>query len=246
MAFMRGQLDRRIVVAYRVCAEELAAALPTSSQPLTHRGVGFVLTSLNCIKQWRPAFLPPEFGISIHRLLLTTPIERDGGDQARPKMHQLWKERCSEGSVHTLLRGNRLQISESLDHLEVSVESSAQTLFSLSAFLTPALPSSSAFRTLCEAKFVVDCEAVGEFELGQACCLPLHVDYLYNWIVDQSDCCPFDSMEFDSAFLVRREARRWKPAIQEAASNYRWQLSPVSALSNAALRRSRSAPSLGC
>lgn len=253
MTFMRGQLDRRIVAVYRVCPEVLGACLPTPLQPRSLRGMGLLFTCLNCVKQWRPAFLPAEFGISIYQLLLSAAVEWDSPTGTRTGTHVLWQERCSQNRMQSrLLLGasKRLEICESLDHLDISVESSNQPVFSLSAFICPTLPHGSVFQSVREVSDFLDSPENAQSsalpESKRGCYLPLHVEQIRNWLIDDPQHFPLETIEFDSAFLIRREARRWKPAVQEASAAYRWQLAPVTALSSTALHRSRNAPSLSC
>ncbi len=75
---IRGLIDRRILVNYRVDPSVLAALLPAPFRPKVTRGVGMVGICLIRLKQIRPSFIPSCLGISSENAAHRAAVEWDG------------------------------------------------------------------------------------------------------------------------------------------------------------------------
>src|SRR5688572_1740235 len=61
---VRGTIERRILINYRVAPEVLAELLPAPFEPMTVRGVGMAGVCLIRLGHLRPSFLPEFLGVS--------------------------------------------------------------------------------------------------------------------------------------------------------------------------------------
>ena len=74
---IRGVIDRRILVNYRVAPDVLAPLLPPRFRPKLHRGYGMVGICLIRLRSRRPKFLPPWLGMSSENAAHRTAVEWD-------------------------------------------------------------------------------------------------------------------------------------------------------------------------
>ena len=65
---IRGVIDRRILVNYRVDPSVLAGLLPEPFRPKLVNGAGMAGVCLIRLKEVRPSFLPPFLGLSSEAL----------------------------------------------------------------------------------------------------------------------------------------------------------------------------------
>src|SRR5258708_1309873 len=72
---IRGVMDRRILVNYRVDPSVLALLLPATFRPKVVHGVGMVGICLIRLKKVRPAFFPSWLGISSENAAHRTAVE---------------------------------------------------------------------------------------------------------------------------------------------------------------------------
>jgi hypothetical protein len=74
---IRGVIDRRILVNYRVDAEVLASVLPAPFRPKVVRGVGMVGICLIRLKGVGPRFFPVGLGVSSENAAHRAAVEWD-------------------------------------------------------------------------------------------------------------------------------------------------------------------------
>lgn len=75
---IRGVIDRRILVNYRVDPEALAPLLPAPFRPQLQRGYGVAGICLIRLRGVRPKFLPSWLGISSENAAHRVAVEWDG------------------------------------------------------------------------------------------------------------------------------------------------------------------------
>src|SRR5436190_19343783 len=72
---IRGVIDRRILVNYRVEPHALTALIPPPFRPKLYRGYGMVGICLIRLRHVRPTFLPSWMGISSENAAYRTAVE---------------------------------------------------------------------------------------------------------------------------------------------------------------------------
>src|SRR5262245_32820204 len=80
---IRGVIDRRILVNYRVVPDVLASLLPPPFRPKLHRGYGMMGICLIRLRGVRPKFLPSWLGIGSENAAHRTTVEWDEGGHVR-------------------------------------------------------------------------------------------------------------------------------------------------------------------
>src|SRR5438105_2598391 len=80
---IRGTIDRRILVNYRVDPEVLARILPKPFQPKLANGVGMAGVCLIRLKHIRPRFLPPFLGFSSENAAHRIAVQWQQGGEPR-------------------------------------------------------------------------------------------------------------------------------------------------------------------
>src|ERR1700730_7686708 len=80
---VRGVIDRRILVNYRVDADVLAGILPAPFRPKLVQGMGMAGVCLIRVKGIRPVFLPRMIGISSENAAHRIAVEWNQGGEAR-------------------------------------------------------------------------------------------------------------------------------------------------------------------
>jgi hypothetical protein len=156
---MRGVIDRRILVNFRVDPTVLAGLLPAPFRPKVVRAVGMVGICLIRLKQVRPAFLPCWLGLSSENAAHRTAVEWDDNGTAR---HGVYVRRRDTSSRLNAWAGGRLfpgihcharfTVEETADRYHVALRSNdGVTSMSVRGRRAEGLPASSIFGSLQEA-----------------------------------------------------------------------------------------------
>src|SRR5687767_8524173 len=83
LPLIRGVIDRRILVNYRVDPAVLAPTLPPPFRPKLYQGHGMVGICLIRLRSVRPQFLPAWLGISSENAAHRAAVEWDDGGRVR-------------------------------------------------------------------------------------------------------------------------------------------------------------------
>lgn len=228
---LRGIIDRRLLVNFRVRAEALQRILPPPFRPRLVRGVGMAGICLIRLKQIRPRFFPAVLGMSsenaAHRVAVEW--ERDG------RLHQgVYIPRRDTSSRLNSLAGGRLfpgvhhharfDVREREDAFRLALRSDdGSTRLAVHARLSPTLPAGSIFRSLREAsEFFREGSvgfspglAAGEFDGLELRTLdwhlqPLAVESVESSFFQDETLFPAGAVEFDSALLMRQVQHEWR------------------------------------
>ena len=122
---IRGVIDRRILVNYRVDPSVLAQALPPPFRPKLYRGYGMVGICLIRLRGVRPRFLPSWLGISSENAAHRTAVEWDAGGSVREGVYV--RRRDTSSRLNALAGGRafpgihahaRFTVRESGSHFE--------------------------------------------------------------------------------------------------------------------------------
>lgn len=232
---IRGIIDRRMLVNYRVDPSVLAELLPAPFRPRVVGGVGLVGICLIRLKNIRPTFWPAALGVSSENAAHRMAVEWDDQGTVR---QGVYIPRRDTSSWLNVLAGGRLfpgihhhagfTVNESDDRLEVAFRSDddAASVF-VRARRADRLPASSVFGSLAEASAFFRNGAVGysttadpaRFDgLELRCCKweiePLAVDEVRSSFFDDASLFPKWSIEFDSALLMRGIEHQWHPKAE--------------------------------
>ncbi|HEY4260683.1 MAG TPA: DUF2071 domain-containing protein [Schlesneria sp.] len=227
---IRGVIDRRILVNYRVDPAVLAPLLPSPFRPQTFRGFGFVGICLIRLKQVRPKLLPAWCGISSENAAHRVAVEWD--DQGAAKSGVYVRRRDTDSWMNTLAGGRifpgvhhhaKFEVRETDNDLSVALKSDDDdTAMSVRCHRTPALPDTSLFKSIDEASEYFQMGALGYSESNakgryqglELHCLnwavqPLAVDEVQSSFFDNEAFFPKGSIEFDCALLMQGIEHEW-------------------------------------
>ena len=227
---IRGVIDRRILVNYRVDPAVLATTLPPPFRPKLYKGHGLVGICLIRLRGVRPRFLPSWLGISSENAAHRTAVEWDDGGQVLEGVYV--RRRDTSSRLNALAGGRvfpgmhshaRFEVRESGGHYEVSLRSDdGVTSLSVVGDIAPELPAGSAFGTLAEASAFFQAGSLGysatpdprRFQGLELRCHhwqvdPLAVSAVQSSYFDDRTVFPTGSIEFDCALLMRGIEHEW-------------------------------------
>ena len=227
---VRGVIDRRILVNYRVDPDVLAPLLPPPFRPKLFRGAALVGICLIRLKQLRPAFLPAWLGVTSENAAHRSAVIWEDGDVTR---EGVYVRRRDTNSWLNTLTGGRLfpgfhhhasfDVRESSEQLSVSMRSDdGETNLSVRGELVTAWPTSSIFPSLAEASAFFEAGALGysatptnsRFQGLELRCRnwhvdPLNVEEVRSNFFENESLFPKGTIEFDCALLMRNIAHEW-------------------------------------
>ena len=227
---VRGVIDRRILVNYRVDPRVLAPLLPAPFRPQVTHGVGMAGICLIRLKRVRPAFLPSWLGISSENAAHRIAVEWDENGMVR---EGVYVRRRDTNAWLNVLAGGRLfpgthfhaslLIAESGDRFSIALRSDdAVTRMSVRGHRADGLPASSIFRSLEEASAFFQAGSLGYsathdpslFQGLELRCRdwrmePLAVEEVHSSFFEDSSLFPKGSIEFDCALLMHGIKHEW-------------------------------------
>jgi hypothetical protein len=227
---VRGVIERRILVNFRVDPGVLAKVLPALFRPRLVRDVGMVGICLIRLKHLRPAFLPASCGIASENAAHRMAVEWDDGGTVR---EGVYIRRRDTDSRLTALAGGRLfpgihhhahfVVKESTDLYEVALRSDdGVTSMSVRGRRADQLPTGSVFGSIAECSAFFDTGSLGysattdpaRFQGLELRCAkwhvePMAIDEVRSSFFDDEALFPKGAIEFDCALLMRDIEHEW-------------------------------------
>jgi hypothetical protein len=227
---MRGLIDRRILVNYRVDPSILEGLLPRPFRPKLIHGMGMAGVCLIRLKQIRPRGVPAPVGISSENAAHRIAVEWE----ERGELHEgvyvprrdtsSWPNALAGGQVvPAILHHARFRVAEADGDFRVELDSDdATTHVLVEAHLASQLPATSLFASLEEASDFFERGAVGyspSARSGDYHALelrsfgwrvePLAVTNVQSSFFADRELFPAGSAEFDCALLMRQIEHEW-------------------------------------
>lgn len=227
---VKGVIDRRILVNYRVDPELLSRLLPSPFRPKLIHGAGMAGICLIRLKRLRPQFLPTWVGFSSENAAHRVAVEWDDGGTIREGVYV--RRRDTSSWWNTILGGRlfpgihhhaRFQNRETSESYEVSVKSDdGLTDICVRGRRVSRLPATSVFTSLEEASDFFQAGSIGYSATTNSSrhqglelkCLrweiePLDVECVRSSFFDDETAFPNGTSVFDSAFLMRGIEHEW-------------------------------------
>jgi Uncharacterized conserved protein (COG2071) len=227
---IRGLIDRRVLVNFRVEAAVLSKLCPAPFRPQLIDGVGMAGICLIRLKHIRPRFLPSFLGISSENAAHRIAVEWDSDAGVQSGVYVI---RRDSSSILNSLAGGRLfpgihnraefQVRESKDeyHIEMaSIDGSAHV--SVDGRVTDNLPTNSVFPTLAKCSMFYQAGAIGyspakpdgkfdglELRAYHWNVQPLRVTNVHSSFFDDRQIFPEGSVTFDNALVMRGIEHEW-------------------------------------
>ena len=227
---IRGLIDRRILVNYRVDADVAARLLPAPFRPKLAGGYAMAGICLIRLKQMRPAWLAIPIGIGSENAAHRFAVEWQQNGERR---EGVFIPRRDSSSRMNALVGGRLfpgehhhahfDVEESDDQLRVGFESDdGQAQVKVIGRVSESLPVGSVFASLGEASRFFEGGALGysatrdagrhdglELRCERWSVRPLAVDSVCSSYFDDEKNFPRGSATFDCALLMRGIDHEW-------------------------------------
>lgn len=227
---IRGVIDRRILVNYRVDPGVLARLLPPPFRPKVIHGVGLVGICLIRLKRVRPTFLPAWTGIASENAAHRTAVE--WGDNCGVREGVYVRRRDTNSWLNALAGGRmfpgihhhaQFTVNETADRFEVALRSDdGATSMSVCGRRTDQLPTCSIFRSLEEASAFFQAGSLGYSGTPNSSCFqglelrclnwrvePLAVEKVGSSFFEDELLFPKGSIAFDCALLMRGIEHEW-------------------------------------
>jgi hypothetical protein len=227
---IRGIIDRRLLVNYRVDPDVLAPLLPVPFRPKLVRGYGMVGICLIRLKHVRPTFLPSWLGISSENAAHRAAVEWDDDGTVREGVYV--RRRDTNSRLNALVGGRlfpgihhhaTFTVAETAERFDVALRSDdGLTSMAVRGRVEDALPASSVFRSLEEASAFFRVGSLGysatpdpsRFQGLELRCLkwevePLAVEEVRSSFFDDEALFPPGSITFDCALLMRGIEHEW-------------------------------------
>ena len=227
---IRGVIDRRILVNFRVDPDVLARVLPYPFRPKLIHGVGMAGVCLIRLKQVRPRSLPAFLGVSSENAAHRVAVCWEQAGQTREGV--FIPRRDTSSRLNTLAGGRlfpgehhhaRFRVEERGDNYSVAMDSDdGRTRLAVEGRLAAELPRTSVFGALQEASDFFQRASVGYsatscagvfdgLELRsfswEVC--PLEVRRVESSFFGDRTLFPEGSVEFDCALLMRGIEHEW-------------------------------------
>jgi hypothetical protein len=227
---IRGIIDRRILVNFRVDPEILARLLPHPFRPKLVDSVGMAGICLIRLKQIRPRFLPSFAGVSSENAAHRIAVEWNQEGERREGV--FIPRRDTSSRLNTLLGGKlfpgehhhaAFAVQEREDYYRLVLDSDdRQTHVLVEGRITAELPRSSIFASLQDASGFFARGSLGysvtrkpgefdglELRSFHWQVVPLAVEKIESSFFENETVFPPGSVQFDSALLMRGIDHEW-------------------------------------
>jgi hypothetical protein len=230
---IRGTIDRRILVNYRVAPDALAAVLPEPFRPQVVKGFGIAGVCLIRLTRIRPRYVPGLLGVSSENAAHRIAVEWEAGDATRTGVYI--PRRDTSSRLNTLAGGRlfpgvhrraHFRVAEHAGRYEVAMEShDGKARLCFDGCVASALPAGSVFGSIDEASAFFQRGSLGyspkskpgsfdglELRTCDWHMEPLAVEHVDSSFFSDRNVFPDGSVRFDSAFLMRGIAHEWHAA----------------------------------
>ena len=227
---IRGLIDRRILVNYRVDPDVLARRLPAPFRPKLVNGTGMAGVCLIRLKNIRPRFVPSFLGISSENAAHRIAVEWDQGGESKEGV--FIPRRDTSSRLNTLVGGRlfpgvhnhaAFQVREQDDQYRIELNSDdRRTHLLVEGHVAQELPPNSVFKSLKEASDFFERGSLGysvTAKPGQFDGLELHsfnwrvqplaVDKVESSFFEDHELFPPGSVGFDCALLMQGIEHEW-------------------------------------
>ncbi|MCA9265306.1 MAG: DUF2071 domain-containing protein [Planctomycetales bacterium] len=227
---MRGLIDRRVLVNFRVDADVLRRLCPPPFRPQTVDGFGVAGICLIRLKNIRPNCLPAYLGVSSENAAHRLAVEWD--ENGRSQTGVYIPRRDTSSALNAFAGGRifpgihhraRFQVRETEKEYYVSMKSlDGSTDIVVDGYTTDQLPGDSLFATVSECSRFFEEGSLGyspeksftkfdglEIKTENWHVQPLAVTQVQSTFFDDREAFPSGSVTFDSALLMRGIHHEW-------------------------------------
>jgi hypothetical protein len=227
---IRGVIDRRVLVNYRVDPDVLRRILPEPFRPKLVNGMGMAGVCVIRLKHIRPRYLPAVIGVSSENAAHRIAVQWDQEGQLREGVYvprrdtSSWLNHALGGRLFPGVHHHaRFDVLESDGHYRIVLNSDdGQTHLAVEGRIASDLPSTSVFGSLDEASVFFERGSLGYSATRKAGTFdglelrsfnwhvePLHVERVESSFFNDRGLFPEGAAEFDCALLMRGIDHEW-------------------------------------
>ena len=227
---IRGLIDRRVLVNFRIDPDVLSTVLPAPFRPHIANGFGIAGICLIRLKHIRPRLLPSFLGISSENAAHRIAVEWDADGET---LTGVFIPRRDTSSLLNAFAGGRLfpgvhnrarfDVRETEDQFHISMHSlDNSTHVLVDGHTTEKLPHDSIFPTVAEVSRFFEAGSLGyspqtsnghfdglELRAFNWHVEPLSVTHVESSFFDDHNVFPVGSVTFDNALLMRGIDHEW-------------------------------------
>ena len=227
---VRGVIQRRVLVNYRVRPDVLRGLLPPPFAPKTVAGWGMAGICLIRLAELRPRGLPARFGLSSENAAHRIAVE---WSQGSARQEGVFVQRRDTSAWWNVLVGGRLfpgvhhratfDVQDTPERLRLALEShDGATRVAVAGASAPRLPAASIFGSVAEASRFFELGSCGYSPARRPGCfdglelrtrgwdvVPFEVSELRSSFFESRELFPEGSTEFDCALLMRNVSHEW-------------------------------------
>lgn len=229
LPIIRGVIDRRILVNYRVDPDVMARIVPSPFRPQVFGGYAIAGICLIRLKRIRPRWLPGFLGIGSENAAHRIAVEwqeagtlRTGVYIPRRDSSSIWNTLAGGRLFPGIHHHSRFAVTETSDTFSISISNADGTHIAVEAAISDDLPGTSVFGSLAQAsEFFANgstgysCTRRPETYDGLKLCTsewkvtPLDVRRAESSFFADASMFPRGSVEFDCALLMRNIPHEW-------------------------------------
>ena len=227
---IRGLIDRRVLVNFRVDPGVLARVCPSPFRPQIVNGFGIAGICLIRLKHIRPKCLPSFLGLSSENAAHRIAVEWDADDGTRGGVYVPRRDTSSflnafaGGRIFSSVQYRaRFDVRETEDKYCIAMNSiDGSAYVAVDGQTTDALPNNSVFDTVEECSQFFQAGSLGyspasstsqfdglELRAENWRVQPLHVTHVQSSFFDDRSIFPNGSVTFDNALLMRDIDHEW-------------------------------------
>ena len=226
---VRGVIDRRILVNFRIDPAVLAPIVPGPFRPQLVAGYGMAGICLIRLRGLRPRWLPACAGIgsenAAHRIAVeweAQGVTRQGVYIPRRDSSSYWNASAGGRLFPGVHYHSRFSVSETADEFSVDVSNADGTHVAVEGQICRDLPGSSVFESLPQASEFFNRGSIGysatrhpgvldglELRTSKWEMVPLAIRRVESSFFADQSVFPSGSVEFDCALLMRNIAHEW-------------------------------------
>ena len=227
---IRGLIDRRVLVNFRVDLKVLSQICPSPFRPQAVNGFGIAGICLIRLKHIRPIFLPSFVGISSENAAHRIAVEWDENGEIQSGVYI--PRRDSTSFLNVLTGGRifpgvhhraRFDVRETKNEFQIRMDSlDGKAHVNLDCVVTNELPSDSVFSSVAHCSQFFEAGSIGysptnsntQFDALELRTVnwkvqPLAVNDVQSSFFDDCETFPAGSVAFDNALLMRGIDHEW-------------------------------------
>lgn len=227
---IRGVIERRVLVNYRVEREVLPKLLPTPFRPKVVCGYGLVGICLIRLERLRPRSFPACVGLSSENAAHRAAVEWDDNGMMREGVF-IWRRdtdsrltACGGGWLFPGIHHQAsFHVNDSAERIEIELESNDRVMgVTVRGRPTSHWPTGSVFTSLAECSAFFEAGSLGysptrrskqyqglELRSHNWQARPLAIEEVRSSFFDDADLFPRGSLKFDNALLMRDIEHEW-------------------------------------